>query len=102
MSPEALDNQMLARGLGSVDLAKITRLDISTITSARRGHRVSRRTVLLIVDALDKVPIRPTVATLIGLDAPVVENGEKKATDGVKSRRSKEVPRAGGRSRQTA
>lgn len=73
LDPEALDNHLLARGLGSIDLAKLTRLDISTITSARRGHRVSRRTVLLIVDALDRVPIRPTIATLVGIDVPLVE-----------------------------
>jgi hypothetical protein len=105
MDAEALDAHLLARGIGTHDLAKLTGLDIATVGSARKGRRVSRMTVLKIVDTLAKIPVRPEVAALIGL--PVVEqNGKakgvaKKKTGGVKRRRSEEVPRAGGRSRKT-
>lgn len=102
MDTEALDAQLLARDLGSLDLAELTGLDTKTIASLRRGVRVRRSTVLKIVDVLSKVPVRPEIAVLVGVGVPVERNGsEKKTTDGVKRRRSEEVPRAGGRSRKT-
>ncbi len=70
LNPDALDAQLIARGIGTRDLAKLTGLDLGTITDARQGHRLRKSTVLKIVAVLDKLPVNPTLGALVGLPAP--------------------------------
>jgi hypothetical protein len=71
--PDVLDAQLIARGIGTRDLARLTGLDVGTVTDARKGKRVRRTTVMKIVAALDKVPVNATAGALVGVGADLVE-----------------------------
>jgi hypothetical protein len=67
-----LDIAMAARGLEGRDLAKLAGVEADTIVSARNGRRISRRSLLLISDALLKVRPHPMAAILTGQTASEV------------------------------
>ncbi len=71
-----------ARGIGTVDLATLTGLDLDTVTRARKGDRLRRSSVMKIVAALDKMPLNATAAALVGIGAlplPVAKKRTGKA-----------------------
>jgi hypothetical protein len=88
LNPDALDAHLVARGLGTRDLAKLTGLEIGTITDARQGKRLRRSTVMKIVAALDKLPVNSTVAALVGVAVPAAQT---KTASGHHSRAVKRV-----------
>ena len=64
----ALDQELLARGLNAEDLERLTGISGKTIRRARSGRgKVSRDTLVRIVDALSKVPVRPMAGRLVGV-----------------------------------
>ena len=64
---DQLDREMAARGLEGADLAKLAELTTDTIARARQSKRISRASLLKIAVGLDRVPIIPMAAALVGV-----------------------------------
>ena len=80
INPARLDRELARRGWSATDLAQASGCSASTISSARRGRKVTHETLRKIADALLGAPVVPGIDNLLEPENGALELSSSQAT----------------------